>query len=141
VRRRHVLIAITIAVLGGIGAALAIAVLPGGGPGSAPAPVPTSQSPTPPARTPRPPSVLVETGPPSATVAQLYHFPLGCLASSATAVQRDRTGPCSPHDGYVTAVVRRVGGVWRVTLEPTSPPCAQMPVPPLARGKVKACRR
>jgi hypothetical protein len=139
-RRRHVVIAIAITVLGAIGGAVAIAVLPGGGPGSASPPAATSQSPTPPAPTPQSPSVLVQSGPPSATAPQLYRFPLGCSYSRVTAVERNRTGPCTPHAGYVTAVVRRVGGVWRVTLEPTSSSCSQLPVPPLARGKVKACR-
>jgi hypothetical protein len=63
------------------------------------------------------------------------------LYSKVTAVERNRTGPCSPHDGYFTAVVHRVGGVWRVTLEPIGAPCSPVPVPPLARGKVKACHR
>jgi hypothetical protein len=134
VRRADVLIAI--AVLGAIAAAVVIAALPGGGPGSAPPP-----SPAPPARTPRPSTALVQIGPPSATAAEVYRFPLGCQYSRVTAVERNRIGPCSPRDGYVTAVVRRVGGVWRVTLEPTIASCPEMPLPPLARGKVKACRR
>lgn len=85
--------------------------------------------------------MLVDSGPPSDTAPQLYRFPVGCLYSKPTAVERNRPGPCSPQDGYYSAVVRRVGGVWRVTLEPTDPSCSQLPVPPLARGKVKACRR
>jgi hypothetical protein len=85
--------------------------------------------------------VLVQGGPPSATAPSLYRFPIGCLYSKVTAVERNRRGVCAPHDGYVTAVVRRVGGVWRVTLTPTISSCAPAPVPPLARGKVKACRR
>ena len=140
VRRPHVLIAIV--VLAAIGAAIVVAVLPRGGGGSTPPPAPAPQTPA-----PQPPSIVVEdgalvdSGPPSATAPGLYRFPVGCLYSKVTAVERNRTGPCSPHDGYVTAAVRRVGGVWRVTLEPINRSCAPVPVPPLARGKVKACRR
>jgi hypothetical protein len=136
VGRAHVLLAIGVlaAIAGAI--AFAVAVLPGGGSGLAPPPSATPSMPVPPQ-----PSVLVESGPPSATAPGLYRFPVGCLYSKVTAVERNRTGPCTPHDGYVTAVVRRVGGVWRVTLEPIDPSCSQMPVPPLARGRVKACRR
>jgi hypothetical protein len=134
VRRAHVLIAIV--VLAAIGAAIVVAVLPGGGQGSAPPP-PTSPSPPVPQR----PTVLVDGGPPPGAAPGLYRLPVGCVYSRVTAVERNRKGPCEPHAGFVTAVVRRVGGVWRVTLEPTSPSCSQMPVPPLARGRVKACRR
>jgi hypothetical protein len=42
---------------------------------------------------------------------------------------------------YVTAVMRQVDGGWKTTLESTSPSCSPVPLPPLARGKVKACRR
>jgi hypothetical protein len=132
-RRAHVLIAL--AVLGLIAAAAVIAVVPGGGGSARPA------SPAPQTPAPGQPAVLVESGPPSATAPSLYRFPIGCLYSKVTAVERNRTGVCAPHDGYVTAVVRRVGGVWRVTLTPTTPSCAPAPVPPLARGKVKACGR
>ncbi len=133
-RRAHVLIAI--AVLGVIAAAGAVALLPGGRGGSVPPASPPHQTPT-----PQQPSVLVDSGPPSATAPSLYRFPIGCFYSKVTAVERNRTGPCAPHDGYVTAVVRKVGGVWRVTLTPTTHSCSQLPVPPLARGKVRACRR
>jgi hypothetical protein len=133
-RVRSVHIAIAIALLGAIAGAIAIAGLPGGSPGSAPRP-----STSPPA--PQQPSVLVDSGPPSATAPGLYRFPVGCLYSRVTAVERNRKGPCAPHDGYVTAAVRRVGGVWRVTLEPIDRTCLPEPVPPLARGRVSACRR
>lgn len=126
----HVLIAI--AVFGAIGAAILIAVLPGGG-GSTPPRAPAPQTPA-----PQEPSVLVQGVTPSADSPTLYYR---CLPSKVTAVERNRTGPCSPHDGLVTVVVGRVGGVSRVTLEPINRSCSQMPVPPLARGKVKACRR
>lgn len=136
VRRAHVLIGIAIAVLAAIAACFVIVTHLGGGPGSAP---PPAAAPPPPA--PQQPSVLVDSGPPSVATPGLYRFPVGCSYSRVTAVERNRTGPCTPQDGYVTAVVHRVGGVWRVTLEPIAASCTPMPVPPLARGKVKACRR
>jgi hypothetical protein len=134
VHRPHVLIAI--AVLAAIGAAVLVAILPGGGGGPSPSPAPAPQTPA-----PQQPSVLVQSVTPSATAPGLHRFPVGCPYSKVTAVERNRTGPCTPHDGVVAVVVRRVGRVWRGTLVPTDPSCTQMPVPPLARGKVKACRR
>jgi hypothetical protein len=130
----HVLIAL--ALLGAVAAIIAIAVLPGGGSGSGPQPSPVRQTLTAPQ-----PTVLVDSGPPSANAPELYRFPIGCPDSGITAIQRGRTGPCSPHHGYVTAVLRRIHGAWRATLEPTNPSCSPVPVPPLARGKVRACRR
>jgi hypothetical protein len=133
VRRPHVLIAIV--VLAAIGAAIVVAVRPGGGGGSTPPP------PTPAPQTPAPvqPSVLVQSGPPSATLPRLYRFPLGCRSSAPTGIQSGRPSSCSRDRLYVTAVMQQIRGGWRVTLRPTSPACSQMPVPPLARGKVKAC--
>lgn len=127
---------IAVAVLGAIAATVVIAVLPGGGSGSAPPPSPVRHTPTAPQ-----PTVLVDSGPPSVNAPELYRFPVGCPASGITAIQRGRTGPCSPHLGYVTVVLRRVHGAWRSNLEPISRPCSPVPVPPLARGKVRACRR
>lgn len=139
VRRAHVVV--LIALLGAIAAAVAIALLPGRGGGSAPPPPPAPPSPALQTPAPEQPTELVDSGPPSATAPGLYRFPLGCPASGITAVKRGRTGPCSPHQGSITVVLRRVHGVWRGTLEPIDPSCSPVPVPPLARGKVKACRR
>jgi hypothetical protein len=125
---------ITIAVLVAIGAAVCVALLPG--PGAAP-PASTSAAPTAPPQ----PSVLVDGGPPSVGTPQLYRFPVGCSDSRVTTVERNRPGLCTPHNGEVTVVLRQVGHVWRASLEPTNSSCTEMPVPPLARGKVKACRR
>lgn len=40
-----------------------------------------------------------------------------------------------------TVVLRRVGSSWRGAAIPTGAGCSQIPVPPLARGKVRACPR
>jgi hypothetical protein len=127
---------IAVAVVGAIITAIVIAALPGGGSGSAPQPSPVRHTPPAPQ-----PTVLVDSGPPSANAPDLYRFPVGCPASGITAIQRGRTGPCSPHGGYVTVVLRRVDGAWHSNLEPISRACAPIPMPPLARGKVRACRR
>jgi hypothetical protein len=134
VRGPHVLIAL--AVLVAIGAVVCVALLPGGGTGSAP----TASTSAPPTAPPQP-SVLVDSGPPSVATPQLYRFPVGCSDSRVTTVERNRPGLCTPHNGEVTVVLRRVGHVWRATLESTDSSCTPLPVPPLARGKVKACRR
>jgi hypothetical protein len=138
VRRPYVVIAlaVVVATAAAIAATIVIAVRPGGGGGSAPS------TPAPHTPAPQQPVVLVQSGPPSALAPGLYRFPVGCPYSRVTAVERNRAGPCTPHNGYVAAVVRRTGGVWRVTLVPISTAsCSPVPVPPLARGKVKACRR
>jgi hypothetical protein len=138
-RRPHVLVAIV--VLAAIGAAILVAVLPGGGASSTRPPTPAPPTPAP------PPSVLVDhgslvqSGPPSATAPRLYRFPLGCWDSTPSGIHPRRTSSCWRGRLYVTAEVRQVGGVVKVTLEPTHQSCSQMPVPPLARGKVRACPR
>jgi hypothetical protein len=130
VRPAHVLIAI--AVLGAIAAAIVIAVLPGGGPGSTPArPTPTAPQPT----------VLVNSGPPAGAVTGPYLFPVGCQGSPVIGTQRGATAPCWRHHPSVTVVLRRVGNHWRGTLTPRSTPCSRMPLPPVERRKLKACRR
>ncbi|MGN6867234.1 MAG: hypothetical protein ACTHMY_02405 [Solirubrobacteraceae bacterium] len=134
VRRAHFLVAL--AVLGAIAAVTAVAVLPGGGPGSAPPP-----SSSPPAPTPQPPSVLVNGGPPSATAPGLYPVPAWCGSVGATAVESNGTDPCTPHAGVVTVVVGRASVEQKVTLKLISSSCPHMPLPPLARGRVKPCRR
>jgi hypothetical protein len=154
-RRPHVLIA-GLGTLPALAVAAAIAVLPGGGHGSA---VPRARTPATPApgapaprfRTPRfpipgaptsqPPTVLVNSGPPSGAVPGAYRFPLGCLSSILGGAREAGSGPCRRNSGYVTAILRRVGDRWRVTLKETNPTCPQMPLPAVMRREVQVCRR
>jgi hypothetical protein len=140
VRRAHLMIAI--AVLGAIAAVVVIAVLPGGGPGSAPPRATTFQTPAPHTPAPTGPTVLVDSGPPSDTGVGSYRFPLGCLGSVLGGGKEAGSGPCRRDGGYVTAILRRVGGRWRVTLKATNPPCPEMPLPAVMRRHLRAaCRR
>ena len=77
---------------------------------------------------------------------QPYRFPLGCMSVTMTpralaAALRARTGPCWRYGVFVTAVLRRVGGVWRLALEVTSPSCPRLALPPDVRAQIVACRR
>jgi hypothetical protein len=133
VRPAHALI--LVALLGAIAAAVAIAGLAGGGGGGGSAHPPAVTSPLTPG--PQQPSVVVQIISPPGTAPGLYRIPPGCLRPGSTA----QTPACSAHAGYAIALLRRIGGSWQGTLMPTGTPCVPAPVPPLARGKVKACSR
>jgi hypothetical protein len=135
--RPHLLVAI--AVLGAIGVAIVIAVLGGGGAGPASPPAATPPPSSPPASAPAPPSVLVQSGPPAGAAPGLDRFAVGCRSSAATAMPGR---PTSCWRGrLIVTVVKQTSGGGKVTLKPTSSACAPLPVPPLARGKVKGCPR
>ena len=75
-----------------------------------------------------------------------YRFPLGCLgaplAGGSQAYADDaakRTGPCSYHGVYVTAVLRRVNGVWHLSLEAHAKSCPRMRLPARIRAVLAAC--
>jgi hypothetical protein len=157
-RRPNALIA-GLGTLPAIAVAATIAVLPGGGRGAAtprartPA-TPAPGVPTPGFHTPRfgfpvpgapssqPPTLLlVNSAPPSGAVAGSYRFPLGCLSSILGEGREAGSGPCRRNSGYVTAILRRVSGSWRVTLKETNPTCPQMPLPAAMRRNVQVCRR
>jgi hypothetical protein len=133
VRPAHVLIAV--AVLGAIAATIVIAVLPGGGSGSAPQ-APVRHAPTAPQ-----PTVLVDSGPGTASVTGPSLFPVGCQGSPVIGTQHGATAPCWRHHSSVTVVLRRAGTHWRGRLTPISARCARMPLPPVQRRKLKPCRR
>jgi hypothetical protein len=74
-----------------------------------------------------------------------YRFPLGCLGarlaggSQAYADAANRTGPCSYPGVYVTAVLRRVNGVWHLSLEGHAKSCPRMRLPAPIRAVLAAC--
>lgn len=75
-----------------------------------------------------------------------YRFPLGCLgarlAGGSQAYADDaasRSGPCSYHGVYVTAVLRRVNGVWHLSLEAHAKSCPRMRLPAPIRAVLAAC--
>jgi hypothetical protein len=74
-----------------------------------------------------------------------YRFPLGCLGarlaggSQAYADAANRTGACSYPGVYVTAVLRRVNGVWHLSLEGHAKSCPRMRLPAPIRAILAAC--
>lgn len=83
-----------------------------------------------------------------ARVADVYRYPLGCLG--ATIVARnpapslspiDHAGPCWRYGVYVTAILHRSGGAWRLALEAISASCPAVPLPLLVRAQLAVCRR
>jgi hypothetical protein len=80
------------------------------------------------------------------TAAGTYRFPLGCMGMTLTPVGlagalRDRTGPCWRYGVFVTAILRRVDGMWRLALEATSRSCPHVPLPAPVRAQLAVCRR
>jgi len=81
-----------------------------------------------------------------AEVTEAYRFPLGCMGITLTrqalaGALRSRTGPCWRYGVFVTAVLRRVDGVWGLALEATSRSCPQIALPPDVRAQLAVCRR
>jgi hypothetical protein len=80
------------------------------------------------------------------TMSEAYRFPLGCMGVTMTAqalagALRARTGPCWRFGMFVTAILRRVDGVWRLALEATSRSCPRVPLPAPVRAQLAVCRR
>ena len=72
-----------------------------------------------------------------------YRYPLGCLGITLSADRSSMLGrhsPCWRYGVYVTAVLRRVNGVWRLALEATSPRCPAVPLPDVVRSALVSCR-
>jgi hypothetical protein len=77
-----------------------------------------------------------------------YRFPLGCLGSRLSSPSSpqpgdvtNRIGPCWHYGVYVTAVLRRVHGVWRLTLDARSNSCPHVPIPAKIRALLAACAK
>lgn len=82
------------------------------------------------------------------TEAAAYRFPLGCLgatllarSSLPTHVVTTPTGPCWHYGVYVTAVLRRVDGVWHLVLRARSNSCPSAPLPGAIRALLAACAK
>jgi hypothetical protein len=80
------------------------------------------------------------------TMSEAYRFPLGCMGVTMTAralagALRARSGPCWRYGVFVTAILRRVDGVWRLALEATSHSCPRVPLPAPVRAQLAVCRR
>jgi hypothetical protein len=96
-----------------------------------------------PVRPPRAPA-FSERG---AALAAVYRYPLGCLsttlsiAESAKLARIRHAGPCWRYGVFVTAILHRVAGEWRLVLEATSPSCPAVSLPPAIEAQVASCRR
>jgi hypothetical protein len=79
-----------------------------------------------------------------AGIAAAYRYPLGCLGITLSADRSSMLGrhsPCWRYGVYVTAVLRRVNGVWRLMLEATSTKCPDVTLPDIVRSALVACER
>ena len=79
-------------------------------------------------------------------VADVYRYPLGCLGTTALKTAHglpppDRASPCWRYGVYVTAILHRVRGVWRLGLEAISASCPAVSLPPAVRVQLAVCRR
>jgi hypothetical protein len=72
-----------------------------------------------------------------------YRFPLGCLGATLSggshSYDANRTGPCWHYGVYVTAVLRRVDGTWRLSLEARGRSCPRLRLPAPIRSALAAC--
>jgi hypothetical protein len=111
-----------------------------------------AQTPAPAHQTPSALATIGESGPRMRGVAQVasvteaYRFPLGCMGMTLTRrtfadALASRTGPCWRYGVFVTAILRRIGGVWQLALEATSRTCPQVVLPPYIRAELAVCRR
>lgn len=119
-----------VVVLGVVVLAVLMEALPGRGRGSRPGI----------AHHARPATALLDSGPPLSTMADAYRFPLGCLSITLQDARPERAGPCWRYGVYMTAILRRVGGVWRLALEVNSRSCPYLSLPASVRRQVLVCR-
>jgi hypothetical protein len=80
------------------------------------------------------------------SITEAFRFPLGCMSGTLTrealaTALASRTGPCWHYGLFVTAVVRRVDGVWQLALAARSPSCPDIGVPPVVRARLAECQR
>jgi hypothetical protein len=80
--------------------------------------------------------------------ADVYRYPLGCLGRTILAPQAaagiarpDHASPCWRYGIYVTAILHRSWGVWRLALEAISASCPAVRLPLLVRAQLAVCRR
>jgi len=79
-----------------------------------------------------------------AETAAAYRYPLGCLGITLSADRSSMLGrhsPCWRYGVYVTAVLHRVNGTWRLMLEATSPKCPTVSLPDIVRSALVTCER
>jgi hypothetical protein len=99
-------------------------------------------------------AAVVSAGPLSAQMgtdqlaaeAEAYRFPLGCLSITLSrgappVAPGVRSGPCWRYGVYMTAILHRIDGAWRLALEVRSPSCPRVSLPASVRNDVVVCRR
>jgi hypothetical protein len=82
----------------------------------------------------------------AAQVTEADRFPLSCTGITLTpreaaGAPRSRSGPCWRYGVFVTAILRRVDGVWHPALEATSRSCPQVALPTEVRAQLAVCQR
>lgn len=80
--------------------------------------------------------------------ADVYRYPLGCLGARILARKPvpllprvDHASPCWRYGVYVTAILHRSRGTWRLALEAISVSCPAVSLPRPVRAQVAICRR
>jgi hypothetical protein len=79
--------------------------------------------------------------------AAAYRFPLGCMGAAlsvtgrAAADEARAASPCWRYGVYLTAILRRVRGVWQLALEAVTPSCPAVALPAVVRSQLVICRR
>lgn len=81
-------------------------------------------------------------------VADVYRYPLGCLSGRALAKNPapslppvNRASPCWRYGVYLTAILHRSGGTWRLALEAINASCPAVSLPLRVRAQLVLCRR
>jgi len=88
------------------------------------------------------PAAIAPDGSQLVAVAEAYRFPLGCVSLTASDGKvRARPGPCWRYGVSVTAILRRIAGVWRLALEVRSPNCPRLALPASLLARLAVCRR
>lgn len=74
----------------------------------------------------------------------VYRYPLGCLGATlrgtVSTSRPDHASPCWRYGVFITAILRRVHGVWRLALEASAPSCPVRALPAAVRIQVLVCR-
>ena len=83
-----------------------------------------------------------------AKVATDYPDPPGCLGLTLSAgapagviARLTRANACWRHGVYVTAILRKAHGRWRVIQESTGPACVEVPLTDVVRSDRVVCKR
>ena len=88
------------------------------------------------------PVAIAPDGSQLVAVTEAYRFPLGCVSVTVSDGKvRAHPGPCWRYGVSVTAILRRIAGIWRLALEVRSPNCPRLALPASLLARLAVCRR